>query len=69
MHAQCAGFAFHRTGDGGFGNKISSLAGVCTAELIVLFVTLRHIEKVILSSVKALLSRKVSHRTHPLVYK
>jgi hypothetical protein len=74
----CAVLAFHRTGEGGFGYKISSPAGIFTAELTALFVTLRHIEEVIqtpekcliltdsLSSVKALLSRKISHRTHPL---
>jgi hypothetical protein len=37
----CAGFAFHRTGEGGFGYKISSPAGIFTAELTALFVTLR----------------------------
>jgi hypothetical protein len=74
----CAGFAFHRTGEG-VGYKISSPAGIFTAELTTLFVTLRHIGEVIqlpekcliltdsLSSVKALLSRKISHRIHPLV--
>jgi hypothetical protein len=36
----CAGFAFHRTGEGGFGYKISSLAAIFTAELTALFVTL-----------------------------
>jgi hypothetical protein len=40
----CAGFAFHRTGKGGFGYKISSPAGIFTAELTALFVTLRHIQ-------------------------
>jgi hypothetical protein len=76
----CAGFAFHRTGEGGFGYKISSTAGIFTAELTALFVTLRHIGEVIqppekcliltdsLSSVRVLLSMKVSHQTHPLVY-
>jgi hypothetical protein len=60
----------HRTEEGGFGYKISSPAGIYTAELTALFVTLRHIEEVIqplekcliltegLSSVKVLLSRK-----------
>jgi hypothetical protein len=68
----CAGFACHRTEEGGFGYKISSPAGIFTAELTALFVTLRHIGEVIqppekcLSSVKALLSIKISHRTHPL---
>jgi hypothetical protein len=42
-----AGFAFHRTGVGGFSYKISSLAGIFNAELTALFVTLRHIEEVI----------------------
>jgi hypothetical protein len=67
----CAGFAFNRTGVGGFGYKISSPAGIFTAELTALFVTLRHIGELIqppekcliltesLSSVKALLSRKM----------
>jgi hypothetical protein len=75
------GFAFHRTGEGGFGYNISSPAGIFSAELTVLFVTLRHIGEVIqppekcliltdsLSSVKALLSREISHRTHPLVWR
>jgi hypothetical protein len=74
----CTGFAFHRTGEGGSGYKISSPACIFTAELTVLFVLLRHIGEVIqppekcsiltdsLSSVKALLFRKISHRTHPL---
>jgi hypothetical protein len=35
-----AGFAFHWTEGGGFGYKIPSLAGIFTAELSVLFVTL-----------------------------
>jgi hypothetical protein len=72
--------AIHRTRESGFGYNISSPAGIFTAELTALFVTLRHIGKVIqppekcliltgsLSSVKALLSRKISHRTHLLVY-
>jgi hypothetical protein len=76
----CAVFLFHRTGEGGFGYKISSPAGIFIVELTALFVTLLHIGEVIqppekcmiltdsLSSVKALLSRKVSHRTHPMVY-
>jgi hypothetical protein len=58
-----------------------SPAGIFTAELTALFETLHHIEKVIqppercliltddsLSSVKALVSIKISHPTHPLVY-
>jgi hypothetical protein len=36
----CAGFAFHRTGEVGFGYKISSPAGIFTAELTALFVIL-----------------------------
>jgi hypothetical protein len=75
----CAGFACHWTEEGGFGYQISSPAGIFTAELTALFVTLRHIGEVIqppekcliltnsLSSVKSLLSRVISHRTHPLV--
>jgi hypothetical protein len=63
----------------GFGYETSSPAGIFTAELTALFVTLRHNGEVIqppekcliltdsLGSVKALLSRKISHRTHPLV--
>jgi ribonuclease HI len=76
----CTGFAFNRTGKSGFGYKISSPAGIFTVELPALFVTLRHIGEVIqplekcllltdsLSSVKALVSRKISHRTHLLDY-
>jgi hypothetical protein len=71
---------FKLTGEGGFGYKISSPAGIFIAELTALFVTLQRIGEVIqppekcwiftdsLSSVKALLSRKISHRIHPLVY-
>jgi hypothetical protein len=63
-----------------FGYRISSPAGIFTAELTALFVTLRHIGEVSqppekcliltdsLSSVKVLVSRKISHRTDPLVY-
>jgi hypothetical protein len=49
-------------------------AGIFTAELTVLFVTLRHIGEVIqppekcLISVKGLLSIEISYRTHLLVY-
>jgi hypothetical protein len=32
----CAGFAFHRTREGAFGYKISSLAGISTAKLTAL---------------------------------
>jgi hypothetical protein len=73
---RCAGFAFHRTEEGGFGYKISSSAGIFTEELTALFASLRHIGNVIqhpiltdsLNSVKVLLFRKVSHRNHPLAY-
>jgi hypothetical protein len=80
MDVQCAGLAFHWTVEGGFGYKISIPAGIFTAELTALFVTLRHTEKVIqppeksliltgsLSSVKVIMSRKISHQTHSLVY-
>jgi hypothetical protein len=76
----CAGFVIHRTEEGGFGHKISSPAGIFTAELTALLMTLRNIGEIIqppekcsiltdsLSSFKALLSRKISHRTLPLVY-
>jgi hypothetical protein len=49
----CAGFGFHRTGEGGFGYKISSSAGIFTTELTALFVTLLHIEEVIQPRKKA----------------
>jgi hypothetical protein len=74
------GFAIHRTKDSGFGCMISISAGVFTQELTALFMSLRHIREVIqprercfvltdiLCSVKALLSRKMLHRTNPLVY-
>jgi hypothetical protein len=67
----CGGFAIHRTGEGGFSYKISSPAGIFTAELTALFVTLRHIgeanqppQKCLilidsLISIKALLSKKM----------
>jgi hypothetical protein len=41
----CAGFAFHRTGKGGFGYKISNPDGIFTGELTALFVTMRHIRE------------------------
>jgi hypothetical protein len=75
-----ADFAVHQMGVGGFGHKILSPAGVFTAELSALFTALRHIAEVIrppercliltdsLSSMKAMLSRKIAHQTHPLVY-
>jgi ribonuclease HI len=67
-------------GVGEFGHKIPSPAGVFTTELSALFTALRHIAEVIrpsercliftdsLSSIKAMLSRKITHQTHPLVY-
>jgi hypothetical protein len=74
--AECAGFVIRRTEEGGFGYKISSPTGIFTAELTALFVTLRRIvediqarEKcLILTDSLTLLSRKILHRTHPLVY-
>jgi ribonuclease HI len=62
-----AGFAIHRTGVGGFGFKLSSPAGVFSAELSALFMAMRHIREIIeppekcliltdsLSSIKAML--------------
>jgi hypothetical protein len=62
------------------GHKVQSLTGVFTAELSALFTVLRHIAEVIqppersliltdsLSSIKDMLSRKIAHRTHLLVY-
>jgi hypothetical protein len=58
---------------GGFEYKIQGVAGVLTAELSALFTALRHIAEVIrppercliltdsLSSIKAMLSRKIAH--------
>jgi ribonuclease HI len=75
-----AGFAIHRTGAGEYGFKLPSPAGVFSAELNALFMALRHIREVIqppekcliltgsLSSIKAMLSRRISWRAHPLVY-
>jgi hypothetical protein len=51
----CAGFAFHRTREGGFGYKISSPAGIFSAKLTALLVTLRHIGEVIQSPEKCLI--------------
>jgi hypothetical protein len=77
---QCAGFAVHQMGVGGFGYKIRGPAGVFTVEFSALFTALRHIDEVIrppercliltdsLSSIKAMLSRNIAHQTHPLVY-
>jgi ribonuclease HI len=76
----CVGFAVHQMG--GFGHKISSPAGVFTAELSALFTVLRHIAEVIpppqtqkcliltdsLSSIKGILSGKIAHQAHTLVY-
>jgi hypothetical protein len=74
----CAGLVVHQMGVGGFGHKIQSQAGVFTAELSALFTALRHNavrppERCLiltdgLSSVKAMLSRKIAQQTHPLVY-
>jgi hypothetical protein len=64
---------------GAFGYKIQGPAGVFTADLSALFTALRHIARVIrprerclilsesLSSIKAMLSRKIAHQTYPLV--
>jgi hypothetical protein len=72
------GFAIHRTGVGELGFKLSSPAGVFSAEVRALFMALRHIREVIqppekcliltdsLSSM-AMLSRRISWRTHPPV--
>jgi hypothetical protein len=63
----------------GFGYKIRGPAAVFTAEFSALF-ALRHIDEVIrppercliltdcLSLIKAVLSRKIAHQTHPLVF-
>jgi hypothetical protein len=76
----CVGFAVHQMGVGGFGYKIRGPAGVFTAELSALFTVLRYIAEVIwppercliltnsLSSIRGMLSRKIAHQTHPLVY-
>jgi ribonuclease HI len=76
----CVSFAVHQMGVSEFGHKIPSPAGVFTVELSTLFTALRHIAEVIrpsercliltdsLSSIKAMLSRKIAHQTHPLVY-
>jgi ribonuclease HI len=75
----CAGFAVHKMGVGGFGYKIQGPTGVVTAEFSALFTALQHITEVIrpregcliltdsLSSIKAMLSRKIAHQTHLLV--
>jgi hypothetical protein len=76
----CVGFAVHQMGVGGFGHKIPSPAGVFNADLSALITALRHIAEVIrpqercliltdsLSSFKDLLSKKIAHQTHPLMY-
>jgi hypothetical protein len=51
----CAGFAFHQTGESGLGYKISSPAGIFTADLTALFVKLRHIGEVIQPPEKCLI--------------
>jgi hypothetical protein len=75
-----AGFAIHQTGVDGFRFKLSSPAGVFSAELSALFMALRHMREIIqppekcliltnsLSSIRAMLSRRISWQTHPLVY-
>jgi ribonuclease HI len=67
-------------GVGELEHRIPSPAGVFTAEFSALFTALRHIAEVkrppercliltdSLSSVKAMLFRKIAHQTHPLVY-
>jgi hypothetical protein len=42
FNEECAGFALHQMGVGGFGHKILSPAGVFTAVLSGLFTALRH---------------------------
>jgi ribonuclease HI len=76
----CAGFAVHQMVVSAFRYKIQGPAGVFTAELSALFTALRHIAEVprppercliltdSLSSIKAVLSRKIAHQIHPLVY-
>jgi ribonuclease HI len=75
----CVGFAVHQMWVGGFGHKIQSPAGIFTVELSALFTALRHIAEVkrpperclilnvSMSSIKAMLSRKITHQTQPLV--
>jgi hypothetical protein len=75
----CPNFTVHQMDRGGFGHKILGPAGVFTDELSPLFTALRHIAEVIqppkmcliltdsLSSIKAMLSRKIAYRTHPLM--
>jgi hypothetical protein len=73
-------YADHRTGVGRLGFKLSSPAGVFSADLSALFMALRHIREVIqlpekcliltdsLSLIKAMLFRRISWQTHLLVY-
>jgi hypothetical protein len=76
----CVSFTVHQMGMGGFGHKILGPVGVFNADISTLFTALRHIAEVIrppkmcliltesLSSIKTMLSRRIAHRTHPLVY-
>jgi hypothetical protein len=62
----------------GFVHTILNPAGVFTVELSTLFTALRHMSEVIrplercliltdsLSLIKAMMSRRIAHRTHPL---
>jgi hypothetical protein len=80
LFEECVVIAVHQMRVGGFGYKIQGPVGVFTAELSALFTALRHIAEVIrplercliltdsLSSIKAMLSRKIAHQTHPLLY-
>jgi hypothetical protein len=73
----CLGFAVHQMGVDGFGHKISSPAGVITAELSVPITALHPIAEIIqplercliltgsLSSIKTMLSRKIAHQITP----
>jgi hypothetical protein len=75
-----SGFAVHQMGEGSFGYRILSRAGVFTAEPYALFTAIRHIAEIVrppkkcliltdsLSSIKVMLSRRIAHRTHPMVY-
>jgi hypothetical protein len=66
----CAGFAVYLMGVGGFGYKIQGPAGVFTAELSAVFTALRHIGYMLrlYGTIKAMMSRKIAHQTHPVVY-
>jgi hypothetical protein len=75
----CTGFV-HQMGGSGLGHKILNLASVFTADLSALFTAVQQIAEVIrppkrcliltdsLSSIKAMLSRRITLQTHPLVY-